>query len=80
MLALVEQVAATDSTVLLLGETGVGKELFASRIHDLSARRGRKMGHISAAGASAAEALDRALDAYDRFRPAGQPPIERGAA
>ena len=38
-----DQVAATDSTVLLLGETGTGKELFASRIHALSARRGRAM-------------------------------------
>jgi formate hydrogenlyase transcriptional activator len=41
VLAEVRRVAPTDSTVLVLGETGTGKELIAHAIHNLSARCGR---------------------------------------
>ncbi len=49
MLAQVERVAPTDSTVLLLGETGTGKGLIAANIHELSARRGRRMIQVNCA-------------------------------
>lgn len=41
VLSLVETVATSDSTVLLLGETGTGKELIARAIHDRSKRKDR---------------------------------------
>src|SRR3954447_14276437 len=43
----IQQVAATDSTVLLLGETGTGKELLATHIHQSSSRRGRPMVRVN---------------------------------
>ena len=42
-----EQVAATGSTVLLLGETGTGKELIASTIHEISPRRNHVMVRVN---------------------------------
>jgi transcriptional regulator with GAF, ATPase, and Fis domain len=43
------QVAPTPATVLLLGETGVGKEVLAQAIHDSSPRRHRQMIRVSCA-------------------------------
>jgi formate hydrogenlyase transcriptional activator len=45
----VETVAPTESTVLLQGETGTGKELFARAIHNISPRRERTLVKINCA-------------------------------
>jgi formate hydrogenlyase transcriptional activator len=48
-LELVGQVAPTGATVLLLGETGTGKERVAAAIHELSPRRSRPMVKVNCA-------------------------------
>ena len=39
----VEQVASTDATVLILGETGTGKGLIARAVHSIGARKDRPL-------------------------------------
>ncbi|HEX7137872.1 MAG TPA: sigma 54-interacting transcriptional regulator [Vicinamibacterales bacterium] len=48
-LSRVQSVASTNSTVLLLGETGTGKELFARAVHERSARRLRPLVRVNCA-------------------------------
>src|SRR5262249_52996964 len=45
----IQQVAGTDSTILIVGETGTGKELVARAIHQLSPRRGHLLVSVNCA-------------------------------
>ncbi len=53
LLRQVEQVAPTDSTVLIAGETGTGKELIARAIHARSGRRDRALVKVNCSAISA---------------------------
>jgi formate hydrogenlyase transcriptional activator len=52
-LGAVDQVAPTDATVLIYGETGTGKELVARAIHNRSARNGRALVNVNCSAISA---------------------------
>ncbi len=49
VLEMAERVGPTDSTVLIAGETGTGKELVARRVHEASARRDRALVKLNCA-------------------------------
>jgi PAS domain S-box-containing protein len=61
--ALLERVAGTDATILLLGETGVGKDLLARIAHDASARREKMFLKVDC-GSIAANLIESELFGY----------------
>lgn len=62
-IALAEKVAVTDTTVLLLGETGTGKEVFAQAIHYQSPRKNKPFVALNCSGFSP-ELLESELFGY----------------
>lgn len=73
------RVAATDATVLILGETGTGKELVARAIHQQSARRSRAFITVSC-GAIPKELLESELFGYTKGSFTGAVTPKRGKA
>jgi sigma-54 dependent transcriptional regulator, flagellar regulatory protein len=65
VIALIRQVAAYDSTALVLGESGTGKEVVARAIHDLSPRRGRPFVAVNC-GAIPADLLESELFGHEK--------------
>jgi formate hydrogenlyase transcriptional activator len=61
----IRQVAATDSTVLLLGETGTGKELIARAVHQMSSRKARPLIKVNC-GAIAPGVVESELFGHER--------------
>jgi len=77
ILSLVEAVAPTNTTVLIGGETGTGKEVIARAIHECSPRRNRNLVKVNCAaipaGFSKANSSGTNADLYGRRQLARRP-------
>ena len=73
----VDQVAPTDAAVLLLGETGTGKEVIARAIHERSARRDGPIVRVNC-GAIPAELVDSELFGHEKGAFTGASAVRRG--
>ena len=76
-LDIARKAAVSKSTVLLLGESGVGKELFARAIHNWSDRKNRPFVPINCAGLSR-ELLESELFGYERGAFTGAQQTKKG--
>jgi DNA-binding NtrC family response regulator len=75
--ATIEQIAPTDATVLILGETGTGKELVAKAIHHLSPRAEKRFLAINC-GAFSEELLANELFGHEREAFTGARGVKKG--
>lgn len=73
----VEQVAPTKATVLVLGETGTGKELIARALHELSDRKDRPLVRVNCA-ALPANLVESELFGYEKGAFTGADSAKRG--
>jgi len=74
---MVKQIAPLDSPVLLLGETGVGKEVIAGSIHNFSKRREKNMLTVNC-GAIPPTLMDSELFGYEKGAFTGATALKRG--
>lgn len=65
LLGLIDKISAVDTTVLINGETGVGKTVLAKRIHELSDRQDKPLVHINC-GAMAGTLIESELFGYKK--------------
>lgn len=74
---MIEQIAPSESSVLILGETGTGKELVARSIHNLSSRAEKRFLAINC-GAFSEELLANELFGHERDAFTGAKGVKRG--